>query len=166
MFRSDYILRVIEQGTTALAVVLGLRRAQRPDEALAEIERLLRQEWGLDLGFLAQLDVASLLRLVLSEAAPDVGKCVVLADLLQAEGEIRGDLGQPAEYEDRLLKALALLLEVAHASDDSVVPALSARIENLSGQLADAVFPAELNDRLGAYYDRLGPPAAGTPLEA
>ena len=165
MFRSDYILRVIEQGTTALAVVLGLRRARRHAEALAEIGRLLRQEWGLDLTFLAQLDVDSLLRLVRSEAAPDIGKCVVLADLLQAEGEIHGELGQPAEHEDRALKALALLLEVAHASEDSTLPALAPRIDNLSNQLAEVVFPEALNDRLGAYYDRLGPPAAAAPLE-
>jgi hypothetical protein len=165
MFRSDYILRIIEQATAALAVALGLRRAGRPDEALAEIDRLLRQEWGLELSFLAQLDVASLLGLVRWEEAPDIGKCVVLADLLQAEGEIHGELGHAAEQDDRLLKALALLLEVAHASDDTALPALAPRIENLSNQLAEVVFPAEVNERLGDFYDRLAPSTSAPSLE-
>ena len=166
MFRSDYILRVIEQGTTALAVVLGLRRAQRHDEALAEIAQHLREQWGLELDFLAQLDVDSLVALVRWNEGVDVGKCVVLADMLQAEGEIRAELGQPAEHEDRLLKALALLLEAAHASDDSVLAGLAPRVEALSNQLADAVFPAAVNDRLGEFYDRLGPAPNAAPLEA
>lgn len=164
MFRSDYLVRLIQQATAALAVVLGLRRAGRHADALAEIDRLLHQEFGLDLGFLAQLDIASLLKLVSWDQSPDIGKCLVLADLLQAEGEIHAELGRPAEHEDRALKALALLLEVAHASDDTALPALAPRIETVSHQLTDAVFPADLNDRLGTYYDRLGPPASA-PLE-
>lgn len=166
MFRNDYILRVIELGTAALARVLGLRRAKRYDEALAEIDHLLRQDWGLNLDFIAQLDARSLLALVRADAANpslDIGKCVLLADLLQAEGDIRGELGQPGEREDRALKALALLLEAAHASDDTAGQALAPRIETLSNLLADVVFPAELNDRLSEYYDRLGPPAKGAP---
>ncbi len=167
MFRNDYILRVIELGTAALARVLGLRQAKRHDEALAEIDLLLREDWGLNLDFVAQLDAASLLALVRGDQANpalDIGKCVVLAGLLQAEGEIRGELGQPAELEDRALKALALLLEVAHYSDASAGHALAPRIQTLSDLLADAVFPAELNDRLSDYYDRGGPPADGAPL--
>ncbi len=167
MFRNDYILRVIEQGTTALALVLGLRRAQRHDEALAQIAQHLREQWGLDLAFLAQLDVASLVALVRwnENEGVDVGKCVVLADMLQAEGEIRAEQGQPAEYEDRALKALALLLEAAHASDETALAGLSPRVEHLSNQLADAVFSVELNDRLSEFYDRLGAAPNPAPLE-
>ena len=165
MFRNDYIVRMIEQATSVLAVVLGLRRAQRHAEALAEINKLLRDQWGLDLEMLAALDVESVLRLVASETALDLGKCLVLAALLQAEGEIRAELGQPAEQEDRDLKALALLLEAAYASDDSALPALAPRLEALLDRLADAVLPAALNERLAAYYDRLAPPAAAAPLE-
>ncbi len=165
MFRNDYILRVIEQATTALAVVLGLRQAKRHAEALAEIDRLLRQQWGLDLGFLAQIDANSLLGLVRFNDTVDVGKCVVLADILQAEAEIRAELDQPAEHDDRALKALALLLEAAHASDDTNLAALAPRIDHLAAQLTEVVFPAEINERLGEYYDRIGPPDPGAPLE-
>jgi hypothetical protein len=164
MFRTDYILRMIEQATAVLAVVLGLRRAQRPAEALAAIDRLLREQWGLDLGMLGTLDSESVVRLVATDAAVDLGKCLVLAELLQAEGEIRAELGQPAEREDRDLKALALLLEAAQASDDTALPTLAPRIQALTDRLVDTVFPAALNDRLGDFYDRLAPPAAA-PLE-
>lgn len=165
MFRTDYILRMIEQATSVLVVVLGLRRAQRPAEALAAIDRLLREQWGLDLGMLGTLDPDSVVRLVATEAAVDLGKCLVLAELLQAEGEIRAELGQTAEREDRDLKALALLLEAAHASDDTALPALEPRLAPLLERLADAVFPDAVNHRLADYYDRLAPPAADAPLE-
>ncbi len=152
MFSEDYIVRIIRQATAAVAAALGFSRAGRQDEALAQLDQTLQQFWGLSLGVAEQLPVDNLLALARWEQSLDFGKLVVLAEVLQAEGEIYAGQGRAAESDDRRLKALAILLELALAGGQADRQALAPRLDALLGRLTDAVFPAELNDRLAAYY--------------
>ncbi len=92
---------------------------------------------------------------------PDVGKLVVLTELLQAEGDVYVAQGMTAWSADRYLKALDILLEIAFVSDEANWPELAPRIRGLIERLGSAEIPSEENVRLAYFLERVeeGPSA-------
>ena len=170
MFREDYFLRQIEQVTAAVGEILGLARLERYPQALAEVDAGLQRFLGLNLSLVTALTASELVALTRFGERLDVSRLVVLAELLQAEGDIYIARGQPAEAAERWLKALELMLEVAFASEANLLAA-EPRISALAGRLAGVELPADLGEWLAHYQaaalaaaSALG--SAGAPAEA
>jgi tetratricopeptide (TPR) repeat protein len=150
MFREDYLIRAIQQMTAVVGEILGLTRLQKYPQALAEVDRALQSYAGLNLSLVTPLSAAELVDLTRFGEQLDVAKLLVLADLLQVEGDIYAAQGQPGEAAERHLKALELNLEVAFASEHNLLPA-APRVDALAERLAAVELPEALGEWLTHY---------------
>lgn len=154
MFRDDYVLRQVAQVTAVLAKLLGLTDAKDYAGALAALDGAYQQFAGLNLGLVGALPAAELIALARWGEMLDIGKLVVLGDLLQAEGDLYAIQEQTGAAADCHLKALEILLEVA-ASGEHNLRAVGPRLEGLQARLAEAAPPEDLrawlNDSLAAW---------------
>lgn len=140
MFREDYVMRMIEQAMAAVTAILGLTRLDRYPEALAEVDRALQRFVGLNLSLVTALSAPELVAMLRWGERLDVGKVVVLAELLQAEGDIYAAQRRAGEAQARYLKAMELLLEVAFDAEHHLA-AVQPRLAELKQRL-DALAPA------------------------
>lgn len=154
MFRDDYVLRQIAQAAAAVAKLIGLQDAKDYAGALAQLDGAYQEFSGLNLGLVAALPAAELIALARWGEMLDVGKLVVLGDLLQAEADLHAAQGQPGAAADCRLKALEILLEVA-ASGEHNLRAVGPRLEGLQARLAGTAASADLrawlNESLAAW---------------
>ena len=163
MFREDYVRRMVEQAVTAVTTILGLTRLNHYPEALAEVDRSLQQFVGLNLSLVTALPAAELVAMLRWGERLDIGKLVVLAELLQAEGDIYAAQLQTGEAQARYLKSLELLLEVAFDAEPNLA-AVQPRVAALRQRLDPAFLPPDLTDWLAHYETSVAarplPPAA------
>ena len=113
MPQKDYILRLIEEAVDALAQILGLRDAGRPEQALEQVDRTARRFIGLDLQQLDFLPYDALRDVLSSGGRLDLPRFLLLAELRRLEGELRDDLYGPGAGRRQSILAFRLFLEVA-----------------------------------------------------
>jgi hypothetical protein len=154
MFREDYVRRMIEQATAVVTAILGLTKLDRYPEASAEVDRALQRFLGLHLSLVAALPASELVAMLRWGEHLDIGKVVVLAELLQAEGDIYAAQYQKTEAQARYLKALELLLEGAFEAEQYLA-AMQPHVAELQHRLAAAAMPAELAEWLVHYQAAL-----------
>ena len=132
MVERDYILRLIKQMTDALAIVFRLERGGDFLEALRVIDSTYQQLLGLDANTVASLPSDTLLSLIRSSGAGYQGqqavaeRLTVLANLLQAEGDIYEGLGKTEDSVARRVKALDIQLAILTNEDPSSTRAADA----------------------------------------
>ena len=158
MFREDYIVRMIAQAATAITYILGLTREERYPEAVAEVDKALNFHLGLNLSLVTALPASGLVDLARQGEMLEVGKLVVLADLLQAEGDIYLTRGQAAEAADRHAKALELYLEVS-VTGENARAALAERVSTLAAKLPPGALAPDVDEWLAFVQ-------SGAPLAA
>ncbi len=156
MFREDYIVRMIAQAATSITYLLGLTARERYPEALAEVERALQFHLGLSLGLVTALPASELVEMARQGEMLDIGKLVVLGDLLQAEGDVYLAQGRAGEAADRHAKALELYLEVAASGEQNRL-AVAERLAALAGKLPTEAVAPDVQD----WWDFI---ASGAPL--
>jgi tetratricopeptide (TPR) repeat protein len=164
MFREDYVLRMIEQATAVVTAILGLTRLERYPEALAEVDRSLQRFLGLNQSLVTALSASELVAMIRWGDRLDIGKLVVLAELLQAEGDIYAAQQQPPEAQARYLKAVELLLEVAFEAEHNLA-AVQPRLAALRQRLDVAAMPPDLAEWLAHYESTLAALPAGPAAE-
>jgi hypothetical protein len=150
MFREDYIVRMIAQAATAVTYILGLSQRERYPEALAEVEKALQYHLGLNLGLVTALPALELVEMARQGEMLDIGKLVVLGDLLQAEGDVYVAQGQAGEAADRHAKALELYLEVAASGEQNHL-AVTGRLNSLAAKLPAAAIQPDIQE----WWDHL-----------
>jgi hypothetical protein len=154
MFREDYVRRMVEQANAVVTTILGLTKLDRYPEALSEVDRALQRFLGLHLSLVAGLPASELVAMLRWSDHLDIGKLVVLAELLQAEGDIYATQQQAAEALARYQKSLELLLEVAFESDNNL-SAVQPRVAALQQRLPAAALPPDLAEWLAHYQAAL-----------
>lgn len=163
MFREDYVRRMVEQAMTVVTAILGLTRLQRYPEALAEVDRGLQRFVGLNLSLVTALPAGELVAMLRWGERLDIGKAVVLAELLQAEGDIYSAQLLSGEAQARYLKSLELLLEVAFEAEPNLA-AVQPRVAALRQRLDPVVLPPDVMEWLAHYEASVAalplPPAA------
>src|SRR5512136_2370405 len=110
MIREDYLMRLIEQFTRAMAQISGFRKAEQYPQAWEAIERAYGQLLGVDARLVHLLSEPDLIGFLKTGGEPDPSKCVIAAELLCEEAEIHELQGKPEESRLRRRKALHLLL--------------------------------------------------------
>ena len=150
MFSEDYVRRMIDQVGVVVTAIVGLIRLGRYPESLAEADRAYQQLLGLRLSLVDGLPVAELVGMLRWGERLDIGKLVVLAELLQAEGDVYAARQQSGEAQARYLKSLELLLEVAFDSEQNLT-AVQPRVAALQQRLDAAAIPDELAEWLAHY---------------
>jgi hypothetical protein len=160
MFRDDYIVRMVQQAAAVLARILSLRDSERCAEAHHQVDAALQQFVGLNLGLVSGLSAADLIDFARVGEALDVGKLVVLGELLFAEGEIQLAEGHADDAWSFHVRALEVLLEAAETGDHNL-HAVAPRLAELKGRLGSEALPDDLREWLGHVEARLSAGAPG-----
>jgi hypothetical protein len=88
MIRNDYLMRLIEQFTQALAIALGFKRARDYPKALSVIQNTLQQIFGVDAKFIDTIPEEDLLVLLRINGTIEPDRAVMIATLEKLTGEI------------------------------------------------------------------------------
>lgn len=156
MFREDYILRIVRQATQILARILGLRQTHQYPEALALIDEMFAEFFGLRSVIVNHLSERDLIAMAAVGQEVDTGRLLILAELLKAEGDIHADQGSTAESYSRYLKSLNLFLEIARLAKTTELPEEFSKIESIADQLKTTGLPVETQAALLSYYEATG----------
>jgi len=161
MVERDYILRLIKQMTEALAIVFKLERGGDPHEALRVVDQTYQQLLGLDAATISSLPPDALLALIRSSGAGYQGeraiaeRLTVLANLLQAEGDIYQTLEQADNSATRRLKALDIQLAILTGEDPTSERAASS-VATLLERLDEYELPPRTKQLLWRHYEQMG----------
>jgi tetratricopeptide (TPR) repeat protein len=137
-----------------LAIILGLRQANRYEEALIYIDDLFLQAVGLTSSFINSVPEETLLQMLSPLGELSIDKSLWVAALLKAEGEIYEDQGNTLESYYRYLKSLRLFLEVQlHERTPS---SFYVETEELLSRLEEYEVPDSIKSRLFSYYELTG----------
>ena len=156
MVNKDYILRIAERVGRALAVILGLRQANKHEDALIYIDDLLLSTVGLTSSFINSVSEETLLRALAPFGTLNIDKCLWVATLLKAEGDVYHDMGNTTESYYRYLKALNLFLEVQLSEKATSSSTFYGDTEALLKQLEEYELPTRTKSKLFPYYELVG----------
>ena len=156
MVDKDYILRLAERFGRTLAIILGLRKYNKHEEALLYIDDMLLQTTGLTTGFINSASEEMLLNMISPLGVLNVEKCLWIAMLLKEEADIYEELGKADESYYRYLKALHFFLEAALRDHDVKDIDLATPIENTVHKLEEYELPFKTKSRLFRYYEMIG----------
>ncbi len=156
MLNKDYILRIFEQFGRELAIIIGLRKRNKFEDALIYIDNLFLQMTGLTSSFINGLSEEMLIKTFSPLGQLNVHACLWTASLLKAEGEVYEDLGNDSEGYYRFHKALFLLLEAILHEPIYEDSELLQAVDDLQHKLADYELPIATKEKLFAYYEHIG----------
>ena len=156
MINKDYILRLAERIGRELALILGLRKFNKYEEALIYIDDLLLKTVGLTSRFINSISEETLLQMLSPLGTLNVEACLWIAAMLKAEGEIYEEQGKDNERYYRYLKALCLYLEALQREPIESGSDFYGDVEELLAALEDYELPEYIKSRLVGYYERLG----------
>ncbi|WJH34043.1 hypothetical protein N6H14_29450 [Paenibacillus sp. CC-CFT747] len=86
MYQRDYILRMIEQITTAIATISGLRKEQKQQQAFDLLEELLNRHFRLNSKLLTSLSERDIIGILQKDGVVESEKVLILAAMLKEEG--------------------------------------------------------------------------------
>jgi hypothetical protein len=156
MIRNDYLMRLIEQFTQALAISLGFKRAKDYPKALSVIQNTLQQIFGVDAKFIATIPEEDLLGLLKVNGKIEPDRAVMIAALEKATGEIYEAQGNEEGAYYAYLKSLALYLEVLLNGGDTVLKDYIPDPDSLVAKFTDYDLPCPTKFRLWRYYEKAG----------
>ena len=156
MVNKDYILRMAEKFGRALAIILHLREYNKHEEALIYADDMLLQMTGLTSSFINSVSDDMLIQAISPLGMLNVDKCLWIAVLLKAEGEIYQEVGNSNESYYRYLKSLGLyLVDLSHEATVQDTT-LYNDIEELLNKLEDYELPLFMKEKLFPYYEQIG----------
>lgn len=98
----DYLMRLIQKLSEAIARAMGRARAGHPEEGIKTIENAVASDLGMPLPMLLKLTPQTILRMLGAE------KARLLVDALRAHAEISALAGSEPKARDSLATAEAL----------------------------------------------------------
>lgn len=155
MVNKDYILRLAERFGRELAIILGLRKANKHEDALIYIDDLLLHSVGLTSSFINSVSDDMLLLALSPLGKLNIEKCLWVATLLKTEGDVYEETGNSNESYYRYLKALMLFLEVQLEDAVHTAPFIP-EIDELLKKLSDYELPTKIGSKLFPYYELTG----------
>ncbi len=156
MVNKDYILRMAEKFGRALAIILHLREYNKHEEALIYADDLLLQMTGLTSSFINSVSDEMLIQAISPLGMLNVDKCLWIAVLLKAEGEIYQEMENSNESYYRYLKSLGLYLLALSRDATMQDTTLYDDIEELLNKLEDYELPLSMKEKLFPYYEQIG----------
>src|SRR6266404_3686941 len=156
MIKDDYILREIERLVQALAKIFKLHKQGENDEALAAIDDAFLDLVGLDRELVEMISLKDLLALMKLGIDLDITRCLVIADLLKARGDVRTRMGAGQESAATYARSLTLFLNIFTSPVSIDLPEYRARAEELIGKLKGCDLLPETKVPLFRYFEKTG----------
>lgn len=159
MIQHDYLLRLIEEFTRALARIAELRRVG-PEAAAPAVDRELQQLLSLPRADLVRLSTMELLaRIIRTGTALEARvRMFYLVSLLKEDGDLATAAGDAEAGRASHIKALRLLFDLQSPSEAGEAPQFVPGVEALAGALeaGAAPLPEDVQAGLMQHYERLG----------
>ncbi len=156
MVNKDYVLRLAERFGRMLAIVLGLRKFNKHEEALLTIDDYFLQTLGLTSGFINSASEEMLLSMISPMGVLNVEKCLWLAVLLKEEGDTYLEMEKPDESYYRYTKSLFFYIEAALHSGEVKELDLATPIDDMLDKLTEFELPLPLKNKLFRYFELMG----------
>lgn len=156
MINKDYILRMAEKFGRALAIILHLREYNKHEEALLYVDEQLLQATGLTSSFINSVSDEMLIQAISPLGVLSVEKCLWIAVLLKAEGEIYEEQAKTNESYYRYVRSLRLYLLLLPHEASLQDSNLANDIQELLNKLGDYELPIEIQEKLFSYYENVG----------
>lgn len=156
MINKDFILRLAERMGRELAIVLGLCKREKYQEALIYIDDLLLRMSGLTSRSINLLPEEMLLKTLSPLGNLHVEACLWIAMMLKAEGHIYEDQGNINESYYRYIKSLYLFLTVLQYQPIEDHTQFYIQIDEMLVKLLEYDLPKYLKDQLFWYYEYTG----------
>ena len=155
MIREDYILRMIERLSIAIARVLKLKETNRHQEALATIDETFQQLFGLNTKTISSLPAESIIELLGISAPEEAQKCFWIADLIKEEADIYECKKDFPISESKYLDSLELYLKGIACGDDKIISNYLPKIKEVADKVKKCLLPDKDRDRLLGYYKEI-----------
>ena len=156
MINKDYILRLAERLGRELAILVGLRKREKYQEALIYIDDLLLRVSGFTSRSINALSEDLLVRALSPLGILNVEACLWIATMLKTEGQIYEDQTNLNESYYRYIKSLHLFLTALQHEPIDDHRLFSTEIEELVVKLEDYELPHNIKKQLFRYYEYSG----------
>jgi hypothetical protein len=156
MIERDYIMRMIQVLTAALARIVFLKKAKDFPRALLEIQTTGRTLLGVDRTLLRHLSPSQLMEIFGSDFTVAAPKSYVLGILLAEEADVHHLMGEQDEADQCHLKSLCLLIDTLLKSGEPIEPEHPARIDEVIRKLDGATLPPDVQARVFRYLEWMG----------
>lgn len=153
MIERDYIMRMIQMLTQALARIVFRKNAREYPEALKEIQTTSKHLLGVELDVLRRLSDIQMIDLLSLDLALGLPKCHAAGMLLKEEAEILEFQKKESESRDACLKALSLLTETAIRNNGPYDSGHAEAIDFVAGKLKNYGPPVYISKKLFRYYE-------------
>jgi hypothetical protein len=155
MIRQDQTSILVARMAGALSRIAALKREQRYEDAINEINDTLRIGLGFSSRFVKGLTGPDLVGMFRSGLI-NVDRLIVLAKLIKERADINWAEHQADNGLIRTVKALTLYLEAFGKAQQSVFAEYFSDIEVLAGNLGDHQLPPADRMKLFHYYEQAG----------
>lgn len=158
MIREDYLIAWIKRYVRLLAEIAGFIKAQDFEAAARRADLALRELLNMGTDSVVSLTEGEILaRLALGDPPPVVrDKCLMVAALLNSQGQVAVGKGNPDLGRDCWLKALQVVLGIQLREPGCEVPEFAPKVSELLDRLRGADLPARTEATLILYHERCG----------
>jgi hypothetical protein len=153
MAQRDYILRMFEEMSRAVAQIIYQREIKDYQATHDLIDEQFKQTLGMGSGFLHSLPDETLLSMLTTLGALNIEKCWLIAMLLKAEGNLYADEQDEDKSYYSYLKSCNLFLEALYDQNQHCDIEKIAEIEELLGKLEDYELPLRTMQLLFWYFE-------------
>ncbi|HZK52799.1 MAG TPA: DUF6483 family protein [Desulfosporosinus sp.] len=155
MFQKDYIMRMIEQFTTALATIIGLKSANKIEEQELVVNEALYDFTGLSESAIKTLSYKDLISLVSGFKEINPVKCYIMAELMKEKADVFQRLGETVQAYNLYLKSFNIYVEVLLLDQSSELDPNLITIDQIIDKIKQCPFPEETQKLLFHYYERI-----------
>lgn len=156
MAQRDYILRMFEEMSRAIAQIVYHRQMKDYQAAHDLIDEQFKQTLGMSGNFLLSLSDETLLSLLTALDTLNIEKCWLVALLLKAEGDLATDEQDEQRSFYCYLKACNLFLEALYDQNQNKDIEKVAEIEGLWYKLEDYELPLRTRQMFFWYFEYTG----------
>lgn len=153
MAQRDYILRMFEEMSRAIAQIIYQREIKDYHATHELIDEQFKQTLGMGSGFLHSLPDETLLSMLTTLGTLNIEKCWLIAILLKAEGDLYADEQDESKSYYSYLKSCNLFLEALYNQNQHRNIEKIAEIEELLRKLEDYELPPRTMQLLFWYFE-------------
>ena len=149
----DYIMKMIQQFTNAIARIMGLKTENKIEESQEVLSDTLIYFTGLNKEVLEALPYEILIQKVSGSRQTNTIKSLVLAELLNQQAEIYEVKGELCRARNLYLKSLNITINVILNGDNSVMEQNQDKVKELIEKIGRFDVPKESELLLFQYYE-------------
>ncbi|MHB1652933.1 MAG: DUF6483 family protein [Desulfitobacteriaceae bacterium] len=156
MFRNDYIMKMIQEFSIALAKILGLKAENKIEESQQVLTEALRYFTGMSKEAIEKLSDKDLINLVSGGKEFNIEKCSMLGELLKQQADIYMFEDDISRANNLYLKSFNILVQVIMMGNSLHLARYSKKVKDLMERIGQFEVPHESKQLLLQYYELTG----------